>query len=33
MSIAFVKREVEKVPTHWVHHAMMQSHWLAKKAL
>jgi hypothetical protein len=33
MSIAFIKRVLEKVQIHWVHHAMLQSHWLAQKAL
>lgn len=33
MSIAPVKREVKKVPVHRGHHTILQSHWLAKKAL
>jgi hypothetical protein len=33
MSIAFIKRAVEKVQINWVHHATLQSHWLAQKAL
>lgn len=33
MSIAFVNREVEIVSTHWVHHAILESHRLVQKEL